>query len=114
MGANIYPEDLEQCVYADAALAKITRSFCQTLLDIPGGGVRPGFFFEVDAEPTEALKAHFAKSILGHLLKVNADFAEAWREYPETLIPEVKLFGPGQGPFKGDSEKIKQVRLLHR
>jgi phenylacetate-coenzyme A ligase PaaK-like adenylate-forming protein len=25
MGANIYPEDLEQCVYADPELARITR-----------------------------------------------------------------------------------------
>ncbi len=31
MGANIYPEDIEQCLYADAALAKITHSFCLAL-----------------------------------------------------------------------------------
>ncbi|MDB5105412.1 MAG: coenzyme synthetase [Fibrobacteres bacterium] len=112
MGANIYPEDLEQCVYADADLARITRSFCQSLLETPDAGVRPAFYFEVDAEPTEELKRRFGESILGHLIKVNADFAEAWREYPETLVPEVRLYGIGQGPFQGDSEKIKQVRML--
>jgi phenylacetate-CoA ligase len=112
MGANIYPEDLEQCVYADADLARITKSFCQSLLDTPEGGVRPGFFFEVTVEPTEALKRHFEESILRHLLKVNADFAEAWKEYPETLVPVVALYGAGQGPFQADADKIKQVRML--
>ncbi|MCX6257152.1 MAG: phenylacetate--CoA ligase family protein [Bacteroidia bacterium] len=31
MGANIYPEDIEQCLYADLNLAKITRSFCLSI-----------------------------------------------------------------------------------
>ena len=112
MGANIYPEDLEQCVYADPDLARITRSFCQSLVDQSRGGVKPGFFFEVDAEPDPALEKRFAESIVAHLLKVNADFAEAWREYPETLVPEVKLYRLGQGPFRGDASRIKQSRLL--
>jgi phenylacetate-CoA ligase len=112
MGANIYPEDLEQCVYADADLARATRSFCQSLIETPEGGVRPGFFFEVSAEITPSLQLRFEESILRHLLKVNADFAEAWKEYPETLVPVVKLYGPGEGPFRGDADKIKQVRML--
>ena len=32
MGANIYPEDLEQCLYAEPELARITRSFCSLYL----------------------------------------------------------------------------------
>jgi len=28
MGANIYPEDIEQCLYAEPDLARVTRSFC--------------------------------------------------------------------------------------
>ena len=51
MGANIYPEDLEHCVYADPELARMTRSFCQSLSEGPEGEVRPSFFFEIDAEP---------------------------------------------------------------
>ena len=31
MGANIYPEDLEQCLYCEPELARITRSFCLSL-----------------------------------------------------------------------------------
>ena len=114
MGANIYPEDLEQCLYADPELARITRSFCQSLLETSDKGVRPEFLFEVEAEPDEALRQRFSESILRHLIKVNADFSAAWHEYPETLVPEIRLFGVGQGPFKADSEKIKQARLLKK
>jgi hypothetical protein len=41
-------------------------------------------------------------------------FAEAWREYPDTLVPDVKLYRFGQGPFKEDASKIKQSRLLKK
>lgn len=112
MGANIYPEDLEQSLYADPELARITRSFCQSLAETKDGGVRPRFFFEVDAEPDEQLKMRFSQSILKNLLALNADFREAWHEYPETLVPEIELHRLGQGPFKEDSGRIKQVRVV--
>lgn len=114
MGANIYPEDLEQCLYNDPELARITRSFCQSLLETPSGGVRPCFFFEVEVEPNEKLVQQFSKSILQHLLKLNADFCAAWHEFPETVIPEVKLYRLGQGPFKEHPGQIKQARLLKK
>jgi len=112
MGANIYPEDLEQSLYANPDLARITRSFCQSVSEAPNGGVRPKFLFEIEIEPDEQLKQCFSESILQHLLKLNADFREAWHEYPETLVPEIELYGVGQGPFKENSGRIKQVRVL--
>ena len=114
MGANIYPEDLEQCIYADPELARITRSFCQSLAETPDGGVKPAFFFEIEAEPDEALRKKFAESVLKTLVELNADFRAAWHEYPETLVPDVHLYGVGQGPFRGDAGKIKQARVLKR
>ncbi len=112
MGANIYPEDLEQSLYANPDLARITRSFCQSVSEAANGGVRPKFLFEVEVEPDEQLKQRFSESILLHLLKLNADFREAWHEYPETLVPEIELYSVGQGPFKENSGRIKQVRVL--
>ena len=56
MGANIYPEDIEQCLYADAELAKITHSFCLALAEGARAAVNPKFIFEVDAEPTAAAR----------------------------------------------------------
>lgn len=114
MGANIYPEDIEQCVYSDARLAKITRSFCQSVIEDTNASVRPAFYFEITETPTEELKNYFAKIILEELINLNADFREAWHEYPDTLRPEIYLFGIGEGPFKADLSKIKQTRLVKK
>jgi phenylacetate-CoA ligase len=112
MGANIYPEDIEQCLYADAELAKITRSFCQSILEDKESNARPAFYFEIAVRPTEELKQRFAESILTKLISLNADFREAYREYVDTMKPAVYLFPIGEGPFKNDQSKIKQTRLL--
>jgi phenylacetate-CoA ligase len=112
MGANIYPEDLEQCLYAEPELAKITHSFCLSLAEGEDASVRPRFVFEVDVEPTEELYETFRNTVLHRLVALNADFREAWKEYPETLVPEIQLYRIGQGPFAGDRAKIKQTRLL--
>ena len=97
MGANIYPEDLEQCIYADKELSKITKSFCQSLSEGENSEVRPAFYFEILIEPNDNLKKHFADSILKNLIEINAD-----------------LFREGEGPFKFDAGKIKQARILKK
>lgn len=115
MGANIYPEDLEQCLYADEALSKITKSFCMSLSENENAEVRPAFYFEITVNPDEQdeqLEAQFATSILQQLVELNADFREAWYEYPDTMVPEIHLFKEGEGPFKADQGKIKQARLI--
>lgn len=112
MGANIYPEDLEQCLYQDTELAEITHSFCLSVAEGPNGAVRPRFLFEVSDEPDAALERRFAESIVPRLVALNADFREAWHEYPETLVPEILLYRLGEGPFAADGGKIKQVRFL--
>lgn len=111
MGANIYPEDLEQCLYAEPELARITRSFCLSLSE-HGAQVRPCFLFEIEAAPTEELKRQFATSMVRRLAELNADFREALHEYAQTLEPEIKLYGIGEGPFAANSGRIKQARLL--
>lgn len=112
MGANIYPEDIEQCLYADTALAEITRSFCQSIAEGKDASVRPAFYFEITEAPSEELQKRFAESIIPKLIELNADFREAWHEYRDTLKPEIHLFSLGEGPFKNDQNKIKQTRLL--
>jgi phenylacetate-CoA ligase len=112
MGANIYPEDIEQCLYYDTALAEMTHSFCLSLAESPNGDVRPRFLFEISREPDAELSRRFSASILSRLVELNADFREAWREYPETLVPEIQLYRLGEGPFAGDAGRIKQARFL--
>jgi phenylacetate-CoA ligase len=112
MGANIYPEDIEQCLYHDTSLAEMTNSFCLSLAESPSGDVRPRFMFEISREPDPELARRFSASILSRLVELNADFREAWREYPETLVPEIRLYRLGEGPFAADAGRIKQARLL--
>ena len=114
MGANIYPEDVESCLYADPELAAITRSFCQSLSESPQGDVRPCFYFEIDCAPTSELQDRFADSIVKHLLELNSDFREAWHEYREAVSPQVQLFSPGEGPFATDAGRIKQARIVRQ
>lgn len=114
MGANIYPEDLEQCLYAEPELASITRSFCLSLTESADGQARPCFLFEIELVPTEALRQRFEASMVERLRALNADFREAWKEYPEAMAPDVRLHRVGEGPFAADSGRIKQTRVLKR
>jgi phenylacetate-CoA ligase len=112
MGANIYPEDIESAIYSEKKLARVTRSFCQSVQETPDGKVKPCFSFEIEAPIDEGLKALFSEVVLNHLIKINADFREAYHEYPETLIPEIKLYNINEGPFKMSPGQIKQKRFL--
>ncbi|OGZ07867.1 MAG: hypothetical protein A3C93_04205 [Candidatus Lloydbacteria bacterium RIFCSPHIGHO2_02_FULL_54_17] len=113
MGANIYPEDIEQCLYAEPELAKITRSFCISLHEGENAEVRPAFSFEVvHTEITPALNARFQEKILERLIALNQDFKEAWHERSSTLVPVVELWGENEGPFKQNSGRIKQIRIM--
>lgn len=112
MGANIYPEDLEQCLYAEPELARMAVSFCLSPTEHPGGEVHPCFHFELASDPTEQLKRKFESSMLDRLIALNADFRAAWNEYPEAIRPEIRLYRIGEGPFASDAHRIKQIRLI--
>jgi phenylacetate-CoA ligase len=112
MGANIYPEDIEQCLYDEPDLAQAAHSFCLDLHEGTDGTVRPRFSFEVREEITPALLAHFEERIAARLVALNADFREAVKEYPDAVRPVIELFPLGAGPFAGDASKIKQTRMI--
>ena len=114
MGANIYPEDIEQCLYADCELARVTHSFCLALDEGARAEVHPKFIFEVDVTPTAELAARYRDAMLQGLIALNADFRAAWHEYPKALTPLIELHPRGTGPFAADAGRIKQARLLKR
>ena len=112
MGGNIYPEDIEQCLYAEPELARVTSSFCLALEEDRDASVRPSFSFEIRGEIDETLRRMFADRIVRQLVMLNADYRESIQEYREAVTPIIRLFPVGEGPFSEDSTRIKQTRLL--
>ncbi len=112
MGANIYPEDIEQILYAEPVLAAVTNSFCLSLEERDDGSVRPRLSFEVTSDITKGLRTEFETRIVPGLVDLNADFREAMLEHRDAVMPVVNLHPPGSGPFSNDGNKIKQTRLL--
>ena len=111
MGANIYPEDIEQALYDEPELASITTSFCLGLDEDVEGMLRSSFSFAVRGDLTTELKAQFDRRIVARVQAINADFQTAMREDEQTARPTARLFQPGTGPFASDSKKIKQTRI---
>jgi phenylacetate-CoA ligase len=108
MGANIYPVDVEGGIYADATLAAKVRSFRLSLLEEHAGETRPLIDIELERDdPDAVLKQALATAIETHLLATNTDYREAAGEYPEMMVPVVRLHAAGSGPFAGDGERIK-------
>jgi phenylacetate-CoA ligase len=112
MGANIYPVDVEGGIYADPSLAAHVRSFRLSLLEERPGETRPLVSIELErGAPTEELTAGLASTIEEHLLATNTDYREAVGEYPEMMVPVVRVFATGTGPFEGSGERIKHRYL---
>jgi phenylacetate-coenzyme A ligase PaaK-like adenylate-forming protein len=112
MGANIYPEDVEQALYEEPHLAALTRSFCIGLEETAGGAVRPSFSFEVTASITSELHDDFDRRIIERVRKINSDFRTAMKEEERSIRPVIQLFPLGGGPFAADNSRIKQTRIV--
>ena len=111
MGANVYPEDIEECLYGEPELARVTRSYCLGMHENPDGGWRVLLSFEIQGGITPELRNAFSERITARLEALNKDFREAMREHPEGAIPLIELHSLGTGPFAADSGKIKQRRM---
>ncbi|MGZ8481857.1 MAG: phenylacetate--CoA ligase family protein, partial [Candidatus Limnocylindria bacterium] len=108
MGANIYPVDVEGGIYADATLAAKVRSFRLSLLEEQAGETRPLIDVELERDdPDAVLQRSLAAAIETHLLATNTDYREAAGEYPEMMVPVVRLHAAATGPFAGDGDRIK-------
>jgi phenylacetate-CoA ligase len=112
MGANLYPEDVEQAIYDFPELAAVTNSFCLGLEEQVSGAVRPCFSFEVRGAITAELEAAFSRDIVAAVRRINADFRVALGEHRDGVLPVVRLYPLGTGPFSRDSTRIKQARLV--
>ncbi|HUN32155.1 MAG TPA: phenylacetate--CoA ligase family protein [Trebonia sp.] len=104
MGANLYPQDVEYGLYQGNPYAARIAAFCLSLEEQPGLEYRPTVSIELRAALGEAERADLAlacqRGVLGHLAHVSRDFAEALREDPTAADVRIRVFGPGEGPFR--------------
>jgi phenylacetate-CoA ligase len=114
MGANLYPEDVEQALYDQPDLAAQVNSFCLGLRERPDGTQVPLVALELrESRPDDReLRARLTRDVVTGIAGLNADFRTALREHADSVRPVVELHAPGAGPFARDRGRIKQVRLL--
>jgi phenylacetate-CoA ligase len=111
MGANIYPEDLEQALYDHPDVARAVSSYLLRSVEQPDGTIRPELAFATE-HPTAALQERIEAAVVPSMIALNADLRTAMGEHPDAVRPVVSLHAPGTGPFAADSGKIKQTRLV--
>jgi phenylacetate-CoA ligase len=114
MGANIYPEDVEQALYADADLADRLGAFCLELRDIGSGDVRPCVHVELTRPGSDDLEiSERLRVLVVRRLEANSrDYRSAVLENPSAAEILVELHGPNQGPFGENGRRIKRRYIV--
>jgi phenylacetate-CoA ligase len=114
MGANIYPEDIEQALFADSALADRIGAFALELREIGEGAVRPSLHIEllVHAGDDEDVKRKVRDAVVARLEQNSRDFKAAVAENPTTADFVIDLHDPGTGPFAENSKRIKRRYII--
>lgn len=119
MGANIYPQDVENGLYGDPEHAAMIASFTLSLEDVADDAAtqQPVIHVELredvvlDGTGRDDLAGTVRRGVLAHLARVSRDFAESLRESDRAQEVRVRVHDAGTGPFAGDSGKLKRVYL---
>jgi phenylacetate-CoA ligase len=113
MGANIYPQDVENGLYQGNPFAHQIESFCLTLEEHTDLESRPAVHVQLRAgvEPTDALTDICRRGVVRYLAEVSRDFAESLAEDPSAADLRIRVHDHGTGPFAGGNGKIKNVYL---
>ena len=117
LGANIYPQDVENGLYQGNPHAHRIESFCLTLEENRDLESRPAVHVQLRAgvRLTEADRRELSdvcrRGVVCYLAEVSRDFAESLVEDPAAADLCVRVHEHGTGPFAGGSGKIKNVYL---
>jgi len=117
MGANIYPEDVEQALCADSgADAARLGAYCLELVEVGNDEMRPCVHVEVVAPPVDddALAGRLTKLVVDRLSANSRDFKAAVAEDPRTAEVLVRLHAAGTGPFAGSGDRLKRRYVIKR
>ena len=113
MGANVYPEDVESTIYGEPAVAAAVRSFQLSVLQDESETPRPGVLLELNEGVTadDAWRDERAEHIRDGVAALSRDYRTSLTEYPEAMLPLVRTYAQGTGPFAADAGRIKQRRI---
>ena len=117
LGANIYPEDVEQGIFGDvpATEERKIKGFAMELVEDSTGQPRPIIYIELnDGVEVKAVdKGDLQKRIINRLSINSRDFRTSLKEDPKAGDIEVKVFKIGEGPFTGMSDRIKRKYIIN-
>lgn len=119
MGANIYPQDVENGLYEDSERAATIAAFTVGLEPVPGDAVaqRPVLHLELregaELPPAEreALAESARTGVVAYLARVSRDFAESLEESERAGEIAVEVHAAGTGPFADTGGRIKRRYL---
>lgn len=114
MGANIYPEDVEQALYAEADLSERIGAFCLELREIGAGDVRPCVHVEITrrADDDREVAERLRELVVRRLEANSRDYRSAVAENPTAAQILVELHDPNQGPFGENGRRIKRRYIV--
>jgi hypothetical protein len=61
--------------------------------------------------PSPDKKELYNKQLLNELIALNTDFREAYKEFSETLVPDIEYIIENEGIFRHQTGQIKQLRV---
>jgi len=114
MGANIYPEDVEQALFSDADDARRLGAFCLELVDVGEAEERPCVHVEVLEVAAEdpGLAERLRERVVKRLLAANRDFRASLAEDSRAGEIRVRLHPAGGGPFAANHGRIKRRYIV--
>ena len=118
MGANIYPQDVENGLYQNSENAKFIESFNLSLKEMDNLETRPEINIELRKgnsfieKEMEQFVISCRKGVVDYLSKVSRDFAQSISEDPSSAEIKINVFNFGEGLFKNKTNKIKNQYLI--
>jgi phenylacetate-CoA ligase len=116
LGANIYPEDIDQALFADAPVSEkgLIKGFSMELVESDKGEPKPNIYIELQEglEPHVLNASELSKRVVHRLTLNSRDFKASVSEDPKAADIKVEIFTTNTGPFEGMNSRIKRKYII--